>query len=606
MRLPVGALRTRALLAWFVALTSLAILAQTGWAVFQDRRLTVESVRNNALVAARLLEEHANQQLDAAARRLELVASRTAIASDGAEPIEHQIRAIIESSLTNSRSEGALQYVDRNGQRWASMFDFPAFVFLKEPRAYIAYLLAHQQHKGIVVGRPLRRFIDGALVLPLARNLYDRDGHYVGLISTEIELQYFNQVYERVARTGGALAALMANEGFLIVRTGGDIGRDPEPASPWGRIAHAAGNEGALDDVALVDGSPRRFLTTYRKLGAFPLTIVFGIDQEQALANWWERSKDRVTFSAVFIALHLLLTWYLLLHMRRLQESERKLRASETRFVDLFHRAPIPLALMRFDTFTLVEANDAILALFGYEHDEFVGHTPLELHLWAHAEDRAPYLALLERQRFVDRMEVLLRKRNGDVAICQLSTRLIETDGTTLAIFSPNDISQLREAEQEIRTLNAELEERVQQRTAKLQDALATVRQMQGELVRSEKMAALGSLVAGVAHELNTPIGNSVTVASTVADHAQELRGELAQDRPRRSRLEEMAGAIGGGVDILMRNLERVAALVTSFKQVAVDQSSDQRRGFDLKVTVDEIMLALAPMCRKYKVRVDC
>ncbi len=141
-------------------------------------------------------------------------------------------------------------------------------------------------------------------------------------------------------------------------------------------------------------------------------------------------------------------------------------------------------------------------------------------------------------------------------------------------------------------TLNNELEARVEARTKELQQA-------HEELIRSEKLAALGSLVAGVAHELNTPIGNSVTVASTLHDKTVEFADEVGEGTLRRSSLNAYLESARTASDLLLRSLSQARALVASFKQVAVDQTSDQRRRFDLREVVGEVLTTLSPTLRK-------
>ena len=118
-------------------------------------------------------------------------------------------------------------------------------------------------------------------------------------------------------------------------------------------------------------------------------------------------------------------------------------------------------------------------------------------------------------------------------------------------------------------------------------------------------MSALGSMVAGVAHELNTPIGNSLTVASALQDQAQEFNNTLAQGLTRKQ-LEYFVHRVQEGTNILMNALSQAADLVASFKQVAVDQTSVNRRPFDLRTTVDTILLTLSADIRKTGHTVEC
>jgi signal transduction histidine kinase len=156
-----------------------------------------------------------------------------------------------------------------------------------------------------------------------------------------------------------------------------------------------------------------------------------------------------------------------------------------------------------------------------------------------------------------------------------------------------------------LRELNVELEHRVEKRTQALAESneslsntLARLEQAQHELVRAEKMAALGGLVAGVAHELNTPIGNGLMAVSTLSDQAREFR-RIMQGGLRRSDLEHLLGSVEQATDIAARNLSRAADLVTSFKQVAVDQASSQRRRFELAEVVGEIAVTLGPSLKR-------
>lgn len=153
----------------------------------------------------------------------------------------------------------------------------------------------------------------------------------------------------------------------------------------------------------------------------------------------------------------------------------------------------------------------------------------------------------------------------------------------------------LRETLRQVQELNETLEQRVAQRTAELERALENLKQSQDNLANSEAKATLSTLFASVSHELGTPLGNSKMVASAMAEQTLSMAQDMENGQLKRSALSAFMKQLNDGLALLQRNLERAVELLGDFRQVAADQASEQRRVFDLKLVVQEILHTLSP-----------
>ncbi|MEH8021917.1 sensor histidine kinase [Rheinheimera metallidurans] len=176
-------------------------------------------------------------------------------------------------------------------------------------------------------------------------------------------------------------------------------------------------------------------------------------------------------------------------------------------------------------------------------------------------------------------------------------------------------ISKLQQAEQENKQLTQSLEQKITLRTDALKtsnqellNTLATLHQYQSQIVETEKMASLGQMVAGVAHEVNTPIGLGVTASTLLQDKLTDVQTAFEDKKLTSSQLAKFLADSKENLAIIYRNLERAASLISSFKQVAVDQSNQNRRQFNMLQLINEVLLSLKPNLKKtqHQVVVNC
>jgi two-component system, NtrC family, sensor kinase len=139
----------------------------------------------------------------------------------------------------------------------------------------------------------------------------------------------------------------------------------------------------------------------------------------------------------------------------------------------------------------------------------------------------------------------------------------------------------------------------LEKKSTDLEQAFNQLSLMQDKLVEAEKMSALATLVTGIAHEINTPVGTSITLASTLADETALLTTAFTQDQLTRSTLQDYLDIAAESTALLMANLSRAGDLIQSFKQVAVDQVILERRTFRVKEYLEEVLASLAPSLKK-------
>ncbi len=291
--------------------------------------------------------------------------------------------------------------------------------------------------------------------------------------------------------------------------------------------------------------------------------------------------------------------------------AEISLRQSTQQSRALFQTVPDAVILLSEEG-TIESMNPAAENMFRYVGHEVIGRN---VDIFVPSALREKYAGTAadflrdEVGRFIGNMfEATARRRNDEDFPVEIAIAMIEAEGATTFAGVVRDISERKKQEELLRRLNSNLAEEVKERTRindSLQQTLEELRTTQEHLIQSEKMASLGGMVAGVAHEINTPLGVGITASSVLATHTRQFLAKIDKGDVPESAYTQYAMIASESVKMLEANLQRAAELVKSFKQIAVDQTSRQKRRFCVKELIDETLMSLQPKLKRCRLKIE-
>lgn len=282
------------------------------------------------------------------------------------------------------------------------------------------------------------------------------------------------------------------------------------------------------------------------------------------------------------------------------EQVEAALTESENKF-EAIARAAQDAIIMLDDQGLITYWNLAAERILGYSAHEILGR---DMHLLlapqryheAHRKAFGPFRTSGQGAAIGKTLELEAVHKDGHELPIELSVSATQLKSQWCAIGVMRDITERKRAEEALRAAKAQAEQ-----------ALLDLKAAQASLIRAEKLASLSQLVAGVAHEINTPVGTALTIATALERRTEEFSGSLATGTLTKTEANQYAGFARDGAALLTSNIQRAADLVQSFKRVAVDQTSGARRSFRLGTYIDEVLRSLAPRLKKtpHVVQVD-
>lgn len=501
---------------------------------------------------------------------------------------------------------------------WPSVEIVPHY----DPRVRPWYVDGMEAGGEIVQTVPYADISTGKMIISNVKKIVDSQGNFKGVFGIDASMDRVTRVVNQTNEIRGGITLLIHSSGVVLTDTSNNDNQFRTLKEAYPEVEHLI-KSGGLFEANIQNV---KYLGVSKSIQNTEWRIILLSPINQAYEAVKPSIQNLVTGTVLGSLGFLIIIFggaYLIFYNRSLQkmvtvrtldlqemideliEKEKNLRNSETRYKSLVDN--IPGVVYRCDPmppWRMHTINSWVETVTGYSADVFLGDPPqLNWHDVIHPDD----VDLVDKDTSITgqiyfTLEYRVITKNGDVRwVLERGGKIQNSQGESFMDGVIFDVTDKKLAEQEIQSLNEELEGRVEERTKALKDAMS-------QLVEQEKMASLGGIVSGVAHEINTPLGIGVTVTSYLRKMSNELAYQFENGALSKTKLNEFLHTSHESMDILESNLARAADLVNSFKKISVNQSHEEMSSFKLKEYLDMILLSLKHEYKNkaYEITIEC